>query len=188
MNKESLTCSYDNNGDFDKPMKLGLRGGGELGTIFESDFCEQLRGQLDHLRLQLSVKIENCNLWVTKEHNSNAYTPPHTDESDILLIVIEGSKTIYLGPNLKDATTFKDQEERPWKREKIPADFAQFWDFGENLTITEEDIVSSGVFSKTTLGIGDALLMPRRQLHSVYTSPNTVMLSIDLKVKTRKFT
>ena len=135
--------------------------------------------------MQLSVKFVNYNLWVLKESNSNSYTDPHTDDSAILLIVIEGIKKLYLGPNLIDTTTFKDRKGRQWKTEKSSSssNFAHFWDFGDDTSITEEDMISSGVFCKTTLGIGDALLMPRRQLHSVYTSPNTVMLSIDLKLK-----
>ena len=31
--RERLECSYNNNGDFNGPMKLDLRGGEELGNI-----------------------------------------------------------------------------------------------------------------------------------------------------------
>ena len=90
--RERLKCLYNNNGDFNGPMKLDLRGGEELGKMFETNFCEQMRKLVDKLEMQLSVQFEKCTLWVWTKNNANLYTPPHTDESDILLIVIEGSK------------------------------------------------------------------------------------------------
>ena len=38
VDKGKLKSSYDVKGDFYEPLKLGLRGGGELGKIFTTDF------------------------------------------------------------------------------------------------------------------------------------------------------
>ena len=66
-----------------------------------------MRQLLDKLEMQLSAKFGKSNLWVWKEHNAKLYTPPHTDESDILLIAIKGSKKIYAGPILTVTTTME---------------------------------------------------------------------------------
>lgn len=125
--------------------------------------------------------MEGCsyNLFLNNEKNVKI-TALHNDNKDVLLIVLEGFKRIYVGPRTMSVTFF-DMMNREWQYKEDTCSFTIIGRDIGTITEQEDDLRTANIFRRLTLGPGDAVVIPRDYLHAVLTHPDTLSVSIDLK-------
>ena len=123
----------------------------------------------------------NVHVW---RNSSGYWTRMHWDGTAILCVVLRGCKTFFLGPEAIPEDNRKlrvtDRLGRGWTPE-LESRF-----FVPNCEVEEKDLglfyLDSG-FKKVSLTRGDAVFLPKRFLHAVFTEQDCLMLSIGVKMK-----
>jgi len=115
-----------------------------------------------------------------------AFAAPHTDPHAVLLVMLRGFKTVWVGPRLGDSTvkTFVDTAGCKWKAINDSGTSSSrtiHWAPSDGTDAMNFVCRSDGSYSRVSLCPGDALLLPARQLHAVATNPDSAMLSITVK-------
>jgi len=183
-----LTSSYSSeNGT---PMKLSEH---QFREKVDSNFSEDSVDRICNLK-NVGIKakgIRPYHLWVNPRGESEQWVPLHTDKCALLFIQLRGWKVIYVGSEPPDdKRELIDGAQRIWGKVDNPSSFSEMWklEVGENPNASTKELTKiandARCFQRFQLAPGDALVLPRRYLHVVLTSADSMMASIAIDLDT----
>lgn len=187
---DELACMY--NGANGAPIPKGVsRGalGKYIGDGIACRFIEKLNESGFALKEGKSISI-----FKSGEGNGVNYTSTHSDNHTVVIIVLSGQKNVWLGGREVSTGPFLDSAGREWVplSNKDDSTTSHFWDLAENSDAGEHDMEEDTrnlfarkmqAFRRATIGPGDALLIPRRYLHTLTTAPSTTSISAIVREK-----
>ncbi len=203
---DGLACMYD--GADGAPIPTGVSApdlGNYIGKEISNQFIEAINDSGFVLEAGKSISIFKYG-----EGNGAKYTLTHSDNHAVLLLVLGGQKNVWLGGREVSTGAFLDTAGREWVSlsNEYDSTTSHFWDLGENSMVGEHNDMegetqghfwdlaeNNGVgdikvfvqkmraFRRATIGPGDALLIPRRFLHTLSTAPKTTSISAIVRLK-----
>lgn len=163
--------------------------GRELGKYVGSKIATQFVETLSDSGFALE-EGKSMNIFRSGEGRSVNYTSTHSDGSTVVMVVLYGRKTVWVGGREVSTGPFLDNTGRRWVSlsEKDDSTTSHFWDLANEDQNSEDEgtlefVHKMKAFRRATIGPGDALLIPRRFLHAATTAPRTASMSAIVKVK-----
>lgn len=175
----SLQCTYTGNGKGVKTISAQdlKEEDSKLGDTLEARL--EMNGL--HLKTRKAIDVYKNGKPVP------TYTDTHTDLNRVLILVLQGTKIVWVAgeePGGREKT-FIDLAGNNWEKVKNDNAHSREWVMSnrEQLTIDDDlgTILEGSGFRRCTLGPGDALLIPARFLHAVYTEGHSIGLSLTLR-------